>query len=115
MTDIYEAFEPLSSLDHSKDERDAHQIAWLEGEVRRLRDSHLSLAGMTHHLVLAMQAAWIEWKHGRGIEAGMAWIENTLDGPDMIPQEDAGTDAQAFFDRERDAQIERERQARSTS
>ncbi len=29
-------YEPLSSLDHSKDERDAHRIHWLEGEVKRL-------------------------------------------------------------------------------
>ena len=34
-----------------------------------------------------MQAAWIEWKNGKGAEEAMKWIENTLDGPDLIPSE----------------------------
>src|SRR5690242_19712948 len=35
------------------------------------------------HLVV-MQAAWIEWRRGRGAEEAMIWIENTLDGPGLI-------------------------------
>jgi hypothetical protein len=31
-------FEPLSSLDHSKDERDGHRILWLEAELARERE-----------------------------------------------------------------------------
>ena len=46
----------------------------------------------------AMQAAWIEWRRGRGADAAMQWIENTLIGPGLIPGDDA-SDAQAFFDR----------------
>lgn len=61
--------------------------------------------------VIAMQAAWIEWKHGRGADEGMEWIENTLDGPGLIPDEDAGTDAQAFFDRAIKDSRERQRAA----
>jgi hypothetical protein len=50
--------------------------------------------------IMAMQAAWIEWQHGRGAEAGMEWIENTLDGPDLLPEDDDphATEAQAYFD-----------------
>jgi len=46
----------------------------------------------------AMQAAWIEWRRGRGADAAMQWIENTLIGPGLIPGDDE-SDAQAFFDR----------------
>src|SRR5690606_10851136 len=46
----------------------------------------------------AMQAAWIEWRRGRGADAAMQWVENTLIGPGLIPGDDE-SDAQAFFDR----------------
>jgi hypothetical protein len=49
-------------------------------------------------LTLAMQAAWIEWQHGRGAEHAMQWIENTLDGPGLIPEPEPGQGAQAYFD-----------------
>ena len=62
--------------------------------------ANISWAFVVEHLVFAMQAAWIEWKHGGGADKAMLWIENTLDGPDSIPDTDkVGTDAQAFFDR----------------
>lgn len=51
--------------------------------------------------VIAMQSAYIEWKRGEGAEGAMEWIENTLDGPDLIP--DLSTDArsaQEYFDQE---------------
>ncbi len=51
--------------------------------------------------IIAMQAAYIEWKRGEGAEAAMSWIENTLDGPDLIP--DLATEArsaQQYFDEE---------------
>lgn len=55
-----------------------------------------------HNTIVAMQAAWIEWKHGRGAEAAMQWIENTLDGPGLIPWEGAeeqtwSTDPNEYF------------------
>lgn len=64
---------------------------------RHVRESNDTLA----HIILALQAAWIEWKHGDGGEHAMAWIENTLNGGDCLPDDTAGTDAQAYFDRDR--------------
>lgn len=66
---------------------------------------------IVEHQTLAMKAAWIEWKHGRGAEVAMQWIENTLGGPGLIPDPDDGTDAQAFFDREIAYSRHRQRQA----
>lgn len=50
--------------------------------------------------IVAMQAAFIEWQHGKGAEAAMVWIANTLSGPGLIPDENApyGKEAQAWFD-----------------
>ena len=58
---------------------------------------------MFHDQIVGQQAAWIEWKHGEGAEAGMQWIENGLCGPGNIPDEDEpyGTEAQAYFDANR--------------
>lgn len=57
------------------------------------------LANLHHDLLVTMQAAWIEWKHGAGADAAMQWIENTLAGPGLIPSEQApyGKEAQAFM------------------
>ena len=59
-----------------------------------------ALNEMFHDNVVVMQAAYIEWQHGRGAEAAMQWIANTLDGPDLIPDEDEphGHDAQRYYD-----------------
>lgn len=64
-----------------------------ESAIKLLADSH-------NDMIVAMQAAWIEWKHGAGAESAMAWIENTLGGPGLIPDEDEqyGKEAQAWFD-----------------
>ena len=61
------------------------------------------LADMVNDLTCAMQSAWIEWKHGEGVDAGMRWIENTLCGPGLIPdeQDPYGTESQAWFDKHR--------------
>ncbi len=58
------------------------------------------LAESHHDLIVAMQAAYIEWKHGRGADAAMQWIGNTLRGPGLIPGEGEpyATEAQAWFD-----------------
>lgn len=72
-------------------------------DVRLERTVSLSvyktIVELHHDLVVAMQAAWIEWKHGRGADAGMQWIENTLDGPGFIPNDDEpyGKEAQFYF------------------
>lgn len=62
-----------------------------------------TLEKIVHDMVVANQAAWIEWRHGRGAEAAMQWIENGLSGPGHIPDARApyGTEAQAFFDANR--------------
>jgi hypothetical protein len=57
-------------------------------------------AGIIHNITLGNQAAWIEWKHGRGADNAMEWIENGLFGPGLIPEDDEphATDAQAYYD-----------------
>lgn len=35
--------------------------------------------------IAAMQAAYLEWQHGKGAEEAMLWIVNTLSGPGLIP------------------------------
>lgn len=67
-------------------------------------DEHIEtvkmLGDMHHDLIVAMQAAYIEWRHGAGAEAAMVWIANTLDGPGLIPSETEpyGKEAQAYCD-----------------
>ena len=64
-----------------------------EEALKALADSH-------NDLIVAMQAAFIEWQHGMGAEAAMVWIGNTLDGPGLIPDEAEpyGKEAQAWWD-----------------
>lgn len=61
------------------------------------------LQKIIHDMVCANQAAWIEWRHGRGADAAMEWIENGLIGPGHIPDENApyGKEAQAWMDANR--------------
>lgn len=61
------------------------------------------LASINHDLCVSMQAAWIEWRHGKGAEAAMGWIQNTLTGPGLIPDSEApyGKEAQAWMDSQR--------------
>ncbi len=57
------------------------------------------LAGMHHDAIVTMQAALIEWKHGKGAEAALQWLVNTLAGPGLLPSPDEpwGKDAQAYM------------------
>ncbi len=61
------------------------------------------LSKIVHNMVVANQAAWIEWRHGKGAEAAMQWIGNGLLGPGHIPSEDElySTEAQAWYDAKR--------------
>jgi len=72
----------------------------LDAEIAKLKKAYQELGNMFHDQIVAQQAAWIEWQHGAGAEAGMQWIENGLCGPGHIPHEDEpyGTEAQAYFD-----------------
>jgi len=76
-------------------------VGELAREAEHLRRHARETNDTFAHVILALQAAWIEWKHGDGAEHAMVWIENTLDGGDSLPASTAGTDAQAYFDRER--------------
>lgn len=69
-------------------------------ELKRKADLIAELSKIIHNMTVAQQAAWIEWQHGAGAEAGMQWIENGLAGPGQIPDagEPYGTEAQAYFD-----------------
>jgi len=61
------------------------------------------LSKVIHNLIVAQQAAFIEWKHGKGADAAMQWIANGLSGPGHIPNPDApyGREAQAWYDANR--------------
>jgi hypothetical protein len=73
-------------------------------EIERLKRNVNDLSRVVHWMTVGQQAAWIEWKHGEGADAGMRWIHNGLLGPGLIPDEDEpyGKEAQAYFDANRD-------------
>ncbi|GAA5231796.1 hypothetical protein FOZ76_14640 [Verticiella sediminum] len=58
------------------------------------------LSRIIRDMIVAEQAAWIEWRHGAGAEAAMSWIHNGLAGPGHIPDEDEpyGREPQAWYD-----------------
>lgn len=72
-------------------------------EIARLKSALNDMGKAIHDMTVAQQAAWIEWQHGKGAEAGMVWIQNGLFGPGLIPDEDEpyGKEAQAWFDANR--------------
>lgn len=63
------------------------------------KDLIKTLSDIIHDQTVAMQSAIIEWRHGNGVEAGMSWIVNTLEGPGHLPDFDAphGKNAQFWF------------------
>lgn len=66
-------------------------------------EAYKMLAESLHNNLVGMQAAWIEWRHGKGAEAAMQWIENALCGPGLLPKEDEpyAKEPQAYFDANR--------------
>lgn len=77
-------------------------VTALEAERQKMLDTVRMLNGMFSRNVMAMQAALID-KVLRGHHEGWAWIINTLEGPDLLPDfEDARKrgGAQAWFDAE---------------
>lgn len=66
----------------------------------RWEESAMQLSKIVQDHCVVMQAAWIDWQHGRGAVKAMGWIHNTLCGPGLLPDEDApyGKEAQAWFD-----------------
>jgi len=69
------------------------RIMYLSQQVDACKELIKTLDSMFHDNIVAMQASWIEWQHGEGADAGMQWIENTLEGPGHIPDSD-----QQFWD-----------------
>ena len=69
-------------------------------ERDRLVEQVKMLGKIIHDMIVANQAAYIEWKHGKGAEAALQWLVNTLRGPGLLPDPEApwGKDAQRFFD-----------------
>ena len=64
-----------------------------EGLKQRLIEANTII----NNLIVANQAAWIEWQHGKGAEKAMVWVHNGLVGPGHIPDDDV-VDAQLYFD-----------------
>jgi len=69
----------------------------------RLKEQLKTMDRIIHNQIVASQAAWIEWQHGKGAEAAMTWIHNGLYGPGNIPNENEpyGKEAQAWMDANR--------------
>lgn len=73
------------------------RAAEADAKLARKRVEELDL--LFGRYLLAMKASVVEAENGRGYEAAMQWIINSLAGPGEMPPEDE-PDAQAFFDRE---------------
>lgn len=75
-------------------------VSGLVKELEQRQRLYTELVHGLHDKICGQQAAYIEWKHGKGAEAAMAWVVNDLAGPGFIPDENApwGKEAQAFFD-----------------
>lgn len=75
-----------------------------ENEKIEIRKSTLTMLNNTiHDHIVVMQAACIEWANGKGAEAAMRWIANTLSGPGLIPSNDEpyADNAQLYFNANR--------------
>lgn len=72
-------------------------------EEEKLKEQLKEAYKIIHNMVVANQAAWIEWRHGEGAEAAMTWVHNGLVGPGHIPDENEpyGKEAQAYMDANR--------------
>ncbi|MCU8942201.1 hypothetical protein OE519_00265 [Pseudomonas aeruginosa] len=79
------------------------RLAAVADELARTKELANDLGKIIHDMTVAQQAAWIEWKHGKGSDAAMTWIHNGLVGPGFIPDEDEpyGKEAQAWYDANR--------------
>lgn len=72
-------------------------------QINQLERSVKTLSGMLHNMITAQQSAWIEWRHGKGAERAMQWIENGLEGPGLLPNESEpwAKEAQAWYNANR--------------
>jgi hypothetical protein len=77
-------------------------IAKLKAEAAKSERRAITFGDIVHTQTLAMRAAVVDAKL-QGPEAGMAWIENTLEGPGHLPDVAAAKaegGAQVMFNRE---------------
>lgn len=72
----------------------------LREKLAQREERYGELAAIFRDKIVGEQAAYIEWQHGKGADAGMQWIANGLGGPGFIPDENEpwGTEAQAYYD-----------------
>lgn len=80
-------------------EDQAAEIAHLRAELEKMWKARFMVSQALHNAMVGNQSAWIEWQHGAGAEAAMAWIHNGLVGPGLIPD---GKEAQPWFDAHQD-------------
>lgn len=76
----------------------------LKSEIERLKKSNRLMDGMINDMIVANQAAYIEWRHGRGAKAAMQWVENGLAGPGHIPGRETSKyykNAQLYFNEQK--------------
>lgn len=89
---------------HELDHADVEKLIERSIDLDLARRGQVEVGAMLERMIAAMRAAVIEQRQLYGMPARvgspMAWIENTLDGPDLLPDCEQEKDAQAFFDRE---------------
>ncbi|MYM81140.1 hypothetical protein GTP44_04095 [Duganella sp. FT50W] len=73
-------------------------LAERDKTIAALERQEGTIAKIMNDLLVGNQSAWIEWQHGKGAEAAMEWVENSLAGCGT-PAEDApwSKDAQAWY------------------
>ncbi len=78
------------------------EVARLTREATKSERRAITFGDIVHTQVLAMRAAYVDAKLN-GSDAGMTWIENTLEGPGHLPDLAAAKKeggAQCMFNRE---------------
>ena len=79
-----------------------HVLGDVLAEAAKSERRAITFGDIVHTQVLAMRAAYVEAKLN-GSDAGMTWIENTLEGPGQLPDLAAAKKeggAQCMFNRE---------------
>jgi len=67
-------------------------------KIKKLKEQLQFSNTIIHNMVVANQAAWLEWQEGKGSEKAMSWIHNGLFGPGHIPDNTEKQKPQEWFD-----------------
>ncbi|MGD2946864.1 ead/Ea22-like family protein [Escherichia coli] len=94
VAELEEALRDKQALLEASEKRNAK----LQSENAYIRNRYKELDLLIGKNILVMQAAIIEWQATGDAKSGLAWIYNTLFGPDELPDE-SEKDAQAYFNR----------------